>query len=248
MARAVRRLPRRRTRSSPPELERIIAGKLPEGWDREVPKFHASGSMTATRKSSRDRAPVGGGARPRAGRRLGRPRALDADADRRTAATSSAARTAGATSTSGSASTRWARSSTGSTLHYLRAFGATFFIVQRLHARLDPAGRADAAAVDLRVHARLDRPRRGRPDAPADRAARGAAGDAGAARWSGRPTRTRPRSPGSYAIASTDHADRARAVAPGRSRPGTRRRSPTTRSSAARTCCATRTTSPTRRI
>ena len=35
-----------------PELERMIAGKLPEGWDREVPKFHASGSMTATRKSS----------------------------------------------------------------------------------------------------------------------------------------------------------------------------------------------------
>ncbi|MGO9143103.1 MAG: transketolase-like TK C-terminal-containing protein, partial [Streptosporangiaceae bacterium] len=34
------------------ELERIIAGKLPEGWDREVPRFHASGSMTATRKSS----------------------------------------------------------------------------------------------------------------------------------------------------------------------------------------------------
>ena len=35
--------------------------------------------------------------------------------------------TPGATSTSGSASTRWARSSTGSTLHYLRAFGSTFF-------------------------------------------------------------------------------------------------------------------------
>ena len=35
-----------------PELERMIAGKLPDGWDRDVPKFHASGSMTATRKSS----------------------------------------------------------------------------------------------------------------------------------------------------------------------------------------------------
>ncbi len=35
-----------------PEFERLVAGKLPEGWDREVPKFHASGSMTATRKSS----------------------------------------------------------------------------------------------------------------------------------------------------------------------------------------------------
>ena len=35
-----------------PELERLIAGRLPEGWERDVPKFHASGSMTATRKSS----------------------------------------------------------------------------------------------------------------------------------------------------------------------------------------------------
>jgi transketolase len=35
-----------------PELERLFAGRLPDGWDRDVPKFHASGSMTATRKSS----------------------------------------------------------------------------------------------------------------------------------------------------------------------------------------------------
>jgi transketolase len=34
------------------EFERIVAGKLPEGWDAEVPRFHASGTMTATRKSS----------------------------------------------------------------------------------------------------------------------------------------------------------------------------------------------------
>jgi transketolase len=36
------------------ELERMIAGRLPDGWDDEVPKFHASGSMTATRKSSQE--------------------------------------------------------------------------------------------------------------------------------------------------------------------------------------------------
>jgi len=36
------------------ELQRLIAGKLPEGWDAEVPRFHASGSMTATRKSSQE--------------------------------------------------------------------------------------------------------------------------------------------------------------------------------------------------
>jgi transketolase len=34
------------------ELERMIAGRLPNGWDSEVPRFHASGTMTATRKSS----------------------------------------------------------------------------------------------------------------------------------------------------------------------------------------------------
>ena len=49
--------------------------------------------------------------------------------------------------------------------------------VQRLHAPAGAAGRADAAAVDLRVDPRLDRPRRRRPDPPADRAPRRAAGD-----------------------------------------------------------------------
>ena len=34
------------------EFERIVAGRLPVGWDAEVPRFHASGTMTATRKSS----------------------------------------------------------------------------------------------------------------------------------------------------------------------------------------------------
>jgi transketolase len=36
------------------ELNRLIAGRLPDGWDDEVPRFHASGSMTATRKSSQE--------------------------------------------------------------------------------------------------------------------------------------------------------------------------------------------------
>src|SRR5205085_500248 len=35
-----------------PELERMIDGQLPSGWDADVPRFHASGTMTATRKSS----------------------------------------------------------------------------------------------------------------------------------------------------------------------------------------------------
>jgi len=33
------------------ELRRLVSGELPSGWDDEVPRFHASGTMTATRKS-----------------------------------------------------------------------------------------------------------------------------------------------------------------------------------------------------
>lgn len=36
------------------ELQRLIRGELPPGWDAEVPRFHASGTMTATRKSSHE--------------------------------------------------------------------------------------------------------------------------------------------------------------------------------------------------
>ena len=49
--------------------------------------------------------------------------------------------------------------------------------LQRLHAPAGAAGRADAAADDLRLDARLDRPGRRRPDPPADRAPGRAAGD-----------------------------------------------------------------------
>jgi transketolase len=34
------------------ELKRLFTGELPPEWDAEVPRFHASGTMTATRKSS----------------------------------------------------------------------------------------------------------------------------------------------------------------------------------------------------
>ena len=49
--------------------------------------------------------------------------------------------------------------------------------VQRLHARLRPAGRAGRAPRHLRLDPRLGRARRGRPDPPAGRALRRAAGD-----------------------------------------------------------------------
>jgi transketolase len=34
------------------DFERLVRGELPPGWDDDVPEFHASGTMTATRKSS----------------------------------------------------------------------------------------------------------------------------------------------------------------------------------------------------
>ncbi len=36
------------------EYGRMIAGKLPAGWDSEVPRFHAADKMTATRKSGHE--------------------------------------------------------------------------------------------------------------------------------------------------------------------------------------------------
>ena len=36
------------------EFERLVSRRLPDGWDREVPRFHASDKMTATRKSSQE--------------------------------------------------------------------------------------------------------------------------------------------------------------------------------------------------
>jgi transketolase len=34
------------------EFKRLVRRELPPGWDEEIPRFHASGTMTATRKSS----------------------------------------------------------------------------------------------------------------------------------------------------------------------------------------------------
>ena len=63
--------------------------------------------------------------------------------------------------------------------------------LQRLRAPRDPPVGAHGDADDLRLHARLDRRRRGRPDAPADRAAGVAARDPGPRRRCGPATRTR---------------------------------------------------------
>ena len=93
--------------------------------------------------------------------------------------------------TSASASTRWARSSTASRCTGRPAPTAARSCIFSDYMR--PAVRLAAlmkSPVDLRVDARLDRPRRGRPDPPADRAPGGAAGHPRAGR---RPPRRRQR-------------------------------------------------------
>lgn len=74
--------------------------------------------------------------------------------------------------------------------------------LQRLHAPGGPARGADEAAGHLRLDARLDRPRRGRPDAPARRAPVGAAGDPRAGR---RPAGGRQRDGGGVADRPAAH-------------------------------------------
>ena len=109
-----------------PELERIIAGRLPDGWDREVPKFHASGSMTATRKSSETvlqwaaaNVPelVGGSADLA-------PSTLTLIAD---AGSVEAGSYAGRNLHFGIREHAMGAIVNGMTLHYLRAYGSTFF-------------------------------------------------------------------------------------------------------------------------
>ena len=108
------------------ELDRMIAGRLPDGWDAEVPRFHASGSMTATRKSSQEiiqwaAAKV--------------PEFVGGSAD---LAPSTLTLIDGADSVEGGAYTgrnlhfgirehAMGAIVNGMNLHYLRAFGATFF-------------------------------------------------------------------------------------------------------------------------
>ena len=68
--------------------------------------------------------------------------------------------------------------------------------LQRLHAAVRPAGRADGAAGDLRVDARLDRAGRGRARPTSRSSTWPRCGPSPGSMWSGRATRTRPAWPG----------------------------------------------------
>ena len=87
--------------------------------------------------------------------------------------------------------------------------GGTFFVLLRLHASRGPPGRAQRGPRHLLVDPRLHRPRRGRPDAPADRAPGLAAGHAG----------PEPRAPGRRQRDGAGLAARRRGGRPGRPGP-----------------------------
>ena len=129
--------------------------------------------MIATRKASQRGDPVGGRAGARAGRRLGRPRALDADADRRTAARVETRRLRRAQPALRHPRARHGRDRQRPRRCTASARSAsTFFIFSDYMKGAIRLAALMRHPVDLRLHPRLDRPGRGRPDAPADRAAR----------------------------------------------------------------------------
>ena len=116
--------------------------------------------------------------------------------------------------------------------------------VQRLHARLRPARGAERPPRDLRLDPRLGRAGRGRPDPPAGRALRGAAGDPQPVV---RPARRRER--GGGGVGGGARARRRVAVGPGRAvadppeaadAAGHGRAGPRRRRAAAATSCARR--------
>ena len=133
----------------------------------------------------------------------------------------------------------------GLTLHYLRGYGVDVPDVQRLHAgSIRLAALMELPSIFVFTHDSIGLGEDGPTHQPIEQlAGLRAMPDL---RWSGPPARTRPRSPGDYAIASTDHPSAivcSRQGVPTWNPAGI----PPTRSSVARTCCATRTTSPSRR-
>ena len=204
------------------QFERMLARELPEGWDADVPKKGPDAGMIATRKASQDviqwaAAQV--------------PELIGGSAD---LAPSTLTLIKGADSIANGAYG-------GRNLHFgirehgmgaivnglvlsgFRAFGAGFFIFSdymKASLRLAAIMRIPSTFV---FTARLDRRRRGRPDAPADRAARGAAGDAEHQR---RAAGGLQRDRAGVAVRADGHrdADGARAVPPGRPGVGPGRR------------------------
>ena len=160
------------------EIEATQKRELPDGWDAEHPQLrarregarHAQGLEQGRERDRR--------ARALAARRLRRPHRLDLGPPRLRRRGRLRARRLRRPP----APLRHPRARVGGDLQRPLALQAAAALVDLPHLlRLRPAGDpplgADGAAGDPRLHPRLDRARRGRPDPPAGRAARLAAGD-----------------------------------------------------------------------
>ena len=162
------------------EIETMQQRELPDGWDAAIPTFEAdeegASPPARPRTRSRTRSPSGcPGCSPAPPTSPTRPRSGSTST---APPTSSPAASTAASSTSGSASTSRRRSATASRSRKLRPLWSTYLTFSDYAPPGDPPLGADGAAGDPPLHPRLDRARRGRPDPPADRAARLAAGDA----------------------------------------------------------------------
>ena len=176
LGRALRRVQASSIPSSPSSSSACSGASCPTGWDRDLPTFPADAKGMASRESSgkvlnaiAKNVPwlIGGSAdlAPSTKTRLTFEGAGDFEAGSY----------GGRNFHFGIREHAMGAILNGMSLVKVRPFGSGFFIFTDYAA---PAIRLSALMelpVDLRLHARLDRRRRGRPDAPADRAARLAA-------------------------------------------------------------------------
>ena len=160
------------------EIEAMQKRELPDGWDAAIPSFDADEKGIATRKASQQGPERDRRAAALAARRLRRPHRLDLGPLRLRRRRRLRARRLRRPP----APLRDPRARVGGDLQRPLALQAAAALVDlpdllRLRPAGDPALGADGAAGDPPLHPRLDRARRGRPDPPAGRAARLAAGD-----------------------------------------------------------------------
>ena len=196
------------------QLDLVMNGTLPDGWDADVPRFDPDDGNIATRKASQQVIQWAAAQVPHlvSGSADLEPSTLTLIDDSESVTRDDYS---GRNVRYGVREHGMGAIVNGLVLHGLRAFGSTFF---NFLDYMKPAVRiASLMEVPTHpgVHARLDRPRRGRADAPARRAARDAACAAEhLLRPAGRPERDGARL-AVRARADRD-ADRARADPPGR--------------------------------
>ena len=216
------------------ELALIMEGRLPDGWDGDVPTFSPDDGSVATRKASQQVIQWAGSKVPNlvSGSATS---SLDAHRDRR-GRFRGARRLQRPQRALRRARARHGRDRERARAPRLARLRLDVLQLPRLHEGRREAGVADGDPVDLRVHPRLDRTRGGRTDPPAGRAARDPARAAEhVLRPPGRRERDRAR------VAVRDRADRdahgARAEPPGPADLGPRR-DPGRRDRPRRVCAA----------